>query len=121
MQVPKAHIHPLGENSPNLVTLVPSNGSSVKRKTTKMYQTGLPDGIGIWIPKIPIWKHLGWPWNRKCWFILNPLVYFKAIGIFCCHLVYISPFCSPKTLSKTCPTLIPESDFFSLEIIFELR
>jgi hypothetical protein len=78
MQVPKAHIHPLGENSPNLVTLVPSNGSSVKRKTTKMYQTGLPDGIGIWIPKIPIWK---WLWNRKYWFILNPLVYFKAIGI----------------------------------------
>jgi hypothetical protein len=32
--------------------------------------TGLPDGIYIFIPKIPIWVFLGWPWNGKCWFIL---------------------------------------------------
>jgi hypothetical protein len=32
-------------------------------------RTGLPDGVHIFIPKIPLWVSFERPWNRKC-FIL---------------------------------------------------
>jgi hypothetical protein len=40
---------------------------------------GLPDGVCICIPKIPIWVNFGGPWNGKCWYILWPLAYFVTI------------------------------------------
>jgi hypothetical protein len=34
------------------------------------FRQGLPDGIGIFVPKITSWVHFGAPWNEKCWYFL---------------------------------------------------
>jgi hypothetical protein len=44
---------------------------------------GLPDGIPIFMPKIPIRVNLGVPWNVKCWY-----TYFMAIWCFYGQMVY---------------------------------
>jgi hypothetical protein len=49
--------------------------------------TGLPDGVHIFIPKIPIWvpNSSGGPWNDKCLYSLG-----MAIGnILHCHLIFV--------------------------------
>jgi hypothetical protein len=42
----------------------------------------LPNGVRIFLPKIPIWVYFGGPWNGKCWYISGPF------GKPCCYLVY---------------------------------
>jgi hypothetical protein len=46
--------------------------------------TGLPDGMPIFNPKIPIWVNFGGPWNGKYRYILCQL------GIFDSHFVYLT-------------------------------
>jgi hypothetical protein len=51
------------------------NADSPQHKMERMIRLscsqGLPDGMGISIPKIPIWEYFGRPWNgNKCWYIL---------------------------------------------------
>jgi hypothetical protein len=35
-------------------------------------ETGLPDGIYIFKPKMPIWVNFGGSCNGRCWYILWP-------------------------------------------------
>jgi hypothetical protein len=60
---------------------------------------GLPDGICIFKPKIPIWLNLGVSCNGKCLYIVCPfgqfsghLVYFMALWYIYGHLVYFPRF-----------------------------
>jgi hypothetical protein len=47
---------------------------------------GLPDGIPILKPKIPIWANFGGSCNGRCWYILWPF------GIFLSNSVYFVAF-----------------------------
>jgi hypothetical protein len=54
----------------------------------------------VFKPKIPIWVHVGGPWNRNCflyfmiiWNIVGPFgVNLWQVGIVCGHLLYFFPF-----------------------------
>jgi hypothetical protein len=46
------------------------------------YASGLPDGIPIFIPKLPIWVYFGGPWNWKYWYILRPFINLCSSSIF---------------------------------------
>jgi hypothetical protein len=61
----------------------------LKNHSTNKYdlEAGLPDGLCICLPKIPICVYFGGPWNRKCWHIL------RSFGIFYGHWVYIITIC----------------------------
>jgi hypothetical protein len=59
---------------------------STSPKKRRGDEPGLPDGIHIFKPKIPIWANFGGRWNEKCYNILwlcgicyGHLVYFMAI------------------------------------------
>jgi hypothetical protein len=50
--------------------------------------SALPDGLGIFKPKIPIWVKFGGPWNGKCYIWYNlwpfciaygPLIYLPVL------------------------------------------
>jgi hypothetical protein len=48
---------------------------------------GLPDGIPIFIPKIPIWEYFGGPWSGKGCFTAI-LFILRSFCIFCGHTEY---------------------------------
>jgi hypothetical protein len=65
------------------------------------FDTGLPDGVYICKPKIPIWLNFGGPFNEKCWYILC-----MVIWTIYSYFVYFWPFCHFVVIGYFCPLLV---------------
>jgi hypothetical protein len=67
--------------------------SAIKAGADRLYRrwcrSGLPEGIHIFKPKIPIWVNFGGPWNGKCRYILRPFgtFYGPLVYVLCGHVV----------------------------------
>jgi hypothetical protein len=105
-KLPKVNNRPIGQKSPNLVTLVLTEWLSLflgrispthanhpiksKNLASKLRQKeGVESRVARWfifIPKIPIWVNFVVPGNGKGWYIL------LQIGIYYGHLVHVWPF-----------------------------
>jgi hypothetical protein len=48
---------------------------------------GIPDGIGIFKPEIPIWINFGRSCNGRCWYFMAIFSILRSNGIFHGHLV----------------------------------
>jgi hypothetical protein len=75
---------------------------------------GLPDGVGIFRPKILMWANFGGSCIGRCWYmylmrirsLLRPSNIFDFLfGIFCGNFVYFPPFCYvvPRKIWHPCP------------------
>jgi hypothetical protein len=61
-------------------------------------KAGLPDGIGIFKPKTPIWVNFGGPWNGRGWYIIyGHFEYITAIWYLSGDLVYFGKVCEEKS------------------------